>query len=59
MTNQIFKIISFLALVILILPSFMYFADKMNLDQVKNAMLAATVIWFVAASLWMWKSNSV
>jgi hypothetical protein len=37
----------------------MYFADKMNLDQVKNAMLAATVIWFVAASLWMWKSNSV
>jgi hypothetical protein len=39
-------------------PSFMYLADKMSLDQVKNVMNASTVVWFVTASIWMWKSDS-
>jgi hypothetical protein len=36
----------------------MYLADKMNLDQIKNVMLMATVVWFITASIWMWKDDS-
>lgn len=58
MINLICKIISLLSLVALTVPSFMYLADKMNLDQIKNVMLMATVVWFITASIWMWKDDS-
>jgi hypothetical protein len=58
MVNLICKIISLLALVALVIPSFMYLADKISLEQVKNAMLIFTVVWFITASVWMWKNDS-
>jgi hypothetical protein len=58
MIRLIAKIISLLALVVLTVPSCMYFMDKMSIDQVKNIMLIATIVWFVTASVWMWKNDS-
>ena len=58
MIRLIAKIISLLVLVALIVPSCMYFMDKMSLDQVKNVMLISTVVWFVTASVWMWRNDS-
>jgi hypothetical protein len=58
MVKLICKIIALLTLVVLIVPSCMYFADKMSLEQVKNVMLISTVVWFITASIWMWKSES-
>jgi hypothetical protein len=58
MIRLIAKIISLLVLVALTVPSCLYFMDKMNLDQVKNVMLIATIIWFVTASVWMWRNDS-
>jgi hypothetical protein len=58
MIRLIAKIISPLVLVALTLPSCLYFMDKMSLDQVKNVMLIATIVWFVTASVWMWRNDS-
>jgi len=58
MVNMILKIISLLALIVLILPSLMYLAGRITLEQTKAIMLIATVVWFVSAGIWMWKSDS-
>jgi nitrate/nitrite transporter NarK len=46
-----------LALIALILPSIILLAGRLELYTVKWIMLAATVVWFVAATPWMWKDN--
>jgi hypothetical protein len=58
MIRLIAKIISLLVLIALTVPSCLYFTDKMSLDQVKNVMLIATIVWFVTASVWMWRNDS-
>jgi hypothetical protein len=35
----------------------MFLADRMALDRMKMIMLAATIVWFVSASLWMWNED--
>ncbi|MFH1718530.1 MAG: hypothetical protein ABIF19_14335 [Planctomycetota bacterium] len=55
--RAILQIVSLLALVALTLPSVAYLAGRMELGAVKWIMLAATVVWFVAAAPWMWKDN--
>jgi hypothetical protein len=52
------KIISLLVLVVLTVPSCLYFMGRMNLDQVKNIMLISTIVWFITASVWMWKNDT-
>ncbi len=47
------QIASSLALAGTILPAVLFFAGRLELDQVKVWMLAATVVWFVATPLWM------
>jgi hypothetical protein len=47
------KIVSWLALAGTILPSLLFFADRMPLDQAKLWMLVSTVAWFAATPLWM------
>ena len=54
----ILQIVSWLSLVALMLPSVMFLAGRMELDRVKWLMLLATIVWFVAATPWMWKDNS-
>jgi nitrate/nitrite transporter NarK len=57
MIKLIAKIVSPIALIVLIAPSLLFLSGRMELDQVKWIMLIATIIWFVAASLWMWDNE--
>jgi hypothetical protein len=56
-TNTILVIVSLLSLIALILPSILFLAGSMPLTTTKWVMLAATVVWFVAATPWMWKQS--
>jgi len=56
-TNTILVIVSLLALVALILPSILFLAGSMALPTAQWVMLAATVVWFVTATPWMWKQS--
>jgi len=55
--RPILQIVSLLALIALTLPSIIFLAGRVELDMVKWIMLLATVVWFVAATPWMWKDN--
>jgi nitrate/nitrite transporter NarK len=55
--RAILRIVSLLALVALTLPSIIFLAGRLELDTVKWIMLVATVVWFVAATPWMWKDK--
>jgi len=48
------KMVALTSLLLLTLPSVFYLAGKMGLDRVKWIMILATILWFVAASYWMW-----
>jgi len=52
-----FIVISVLSLVVLMAPSILFLAGCMDLDTVKWIMLAATVLWFAAATPWLWKQT--
>ncbi|MHC4229812.1 MAG: hypothetical protein ACYSWW_13615 [Planctomycetota bacterium] len=56
--RPILQIVSLLALLALTLPSIIFLAGRMELGMVKWLMLLATIVWFVAATPWMWKDNS-
>ncbi|TKJ38821.1 MAG: hypothetical protein CEE38_03730 [Planctomycetes bacterium B3_Pla] len=56
--RPILQIVSLLALLALTLPSIIFLAGRMELDMVKWLMLLATIVWFVAATPWMWRDNS-
>lgn len=56
--RPILQIVSLLALIALTLPSIIFLSGRMELDMVKWLMLLATIVWFVAATPWMWKDNS-
>jgi len=55
--RTILQIVSLLALIALTLPSIIFLAGGIELDTVKWLMLLATIVWFVAATPWMWKDN--
>ncbi len=55
--RSILQIISLLALIALTLPSVIFLAGQLVLNMVKWIMLLATIVWFVAATGWMWKDN--
>jgi len=55
--RTVFIVISVLSLVVLMVPSILFLAGRMQLDTVKWLMLAATVAWFVAATPWLWKQT--
>jgi len=55
--RPILQIVSLVALIALTLPSVLFLAGRMELDMAKWIMLLATIVWFVAASPWMWKDN--
>ena len=57
MIRLVAKMISLLILICLIVPSCMYLTGKMGLNQVKIIMNISTIVWFVTASLWMWKED--
>ena len=55
--RTILQIVSLLALIGLTLPSIIYLAGRMELNTVKWLMLLASIVWFIAATPWMWKDN--
>jgi len=57
MFKPIVSTVAWLSLVVLILPSILFLGGWMELRSVKGVMMAATIIWFVAASLGMWKND--
>jgi len=58
MIKQITQLVSWLCLIVLVVPSILFLAGKLpSLDQVKLIMLIATVVWFVSTPLWMWKEE--
>lgn len=58
MIKLITQLVSWLCLIVLVMPSVLFLAGKLpSLDQVKLVMLIATVVWFVSTPLWMWKEK--
>ena len=55
MAKRLAQIVSWVSLVVLLVPSILFLAGRMELDRVKLVMLVATVIWFVATPFWMWE----
>lgn len=53
----VLQTISWVALLATIVPSLLFFVDKMGLTQMKLTMLLATVVWFVATPLWMGRDD--
>ena len=45
------------SLIVLVLAPALFLAGRMDLGPVKWVMLAATGVWFVAASSYMWKEE--
>ena len=52
--RTIIKITGYLGIIILILPSILFLAGKMELDSVKTVMIVATIIWFGASIIQVW-----
>ena len=51
--KKIAEIISYLALVLVVVAPSLFYAEKISLQTNKYLMLAATVVWFASAILWM------
>ena len=51
--RRILQLISWISLAGTILPSILFLAGRMDLDQSKLWLLAATIAWFIATPLWM------
>ena len=56
--RMILRIVSYLSLLGLILPSFLFLIGQVtDLDKVKWYMVIATIVWFVTATPVMWKEK--
>lgn len=51
--RRIYQLVSVVALAATIVPSAIFLAGHVGLDQVKLVMLLGTVAWFAATPLWM------
>lgn len=51
------KLLSFIGLLLTVVPSFMVFAGTIDLSMHKNLMLAGTLLWFIPAPFWMNKKT--
>lgn len=57
--RAIAKYIAWIALVVLVAPPLLFLAGTItDLPTVKTLMLAATLLWFAAATIWMWPENN-
>jgi hypothetical protein len=55
--RTIAQLVSWISLGVLILLGILFLAGSITLDQVKWMGIVVTIVWFVSASLWMWKDN--
>ncbi|AWX43243.1 hypothetical protein HME9304_00230 [Flagellimonas maritima] len=54
---KIVKLISYMGLVLTLVPSFLVFMQAMELELYKNLMLLGTLIWCATAPFWVNKSK--
>jgi uncharacterized membrane protein len=51
--RRVYQTITWISLAATILPSILFLAGRITLDQSKAALLVATIAWFVSTPLWM------
>jgi hypothetical protein len=51
--RRVYQTISWIALAATVVPSLLYLAGRIDLEQSKQLVLLATIGWFVHAPLWM------
>ncbi|MCA9731838.1 MAG: hypothetical protein H6696_06620 [Deferribacteres bacterium] len=51
--KAVIKLISYVGLILTIVPSLLVFSGTITLDMCKWLMLLGTIIWFVSAPTWM------
>ncbi|MBN2181808.1 MAG: hypothetical protein JW715_07820 [Sedimentisphaerales bacterium] len=52
--KTLIQLIGYISIIVLIVPSMLYLAGKMELNQVKTTMLIATIVWFAANTILAW-----
>ena len=52
------KIISWIALAALIVPSILFLGGRVELHNVKLIMMLVTIVWFITAGFWMWRNSN-
>jgi hypothetical protein len=55
--RTVLVVVSILSLVALMAPAILFLAGRMELATTKWIMLAATILWFAAATPWLWKQT--
>lgn len=51
--KKIMEVISYMALVLIVVAPALFYAEKITLQLNKTLMLIATVVWFASALCWM------
>jgi len=57
MSKILLKIISFAGLLLTLIPSFLVFSGRMDLNSNKLLMLIGTLLWFIFSPFWINKSK--
>ena len=57
MSKTLLKIISFIGLLLTLIPSFLVFLNGIELETNKYLMLVGTLLWFGSSPFWMNKSK--
>lgn len=52
--RTIIRLTGYVGIVVLIVPSMLYLAGRMELDQVKTIMIVATIVWFGSSAILVW-----
>jgi len=55
--KTILQIISFIGLVMVLLPAVLTFAGRMEFEQTRIWMIVGTVVWFASAVFWLGKKK--
>lgn len=55
--KKILPIVSFLALILIVLPPVLFLSGTMALEAMKSLMLLATLIWFLTTPFWMGRTQ--
>ena len=58
MTRRFLQTISWIALAGTFVPSVLFLAGRITLDESKWWLLVATIVWFVATPLWMGRERA-
>ncbi|NLB25982.1 MAG: hypothetical protein GX820_04735 [Bacteroidales bacterium] len=57
--KRILQIISLAGLILVILPSILFFLGEISRSKLNSLMLAGTVIWFASAVFWLGSKEKV